>query len=195
MLIEEYLGIIDGAPKSMHSVLTSMMEMEKSIQEEKKLLEKEMEKIFLDFKEEKEELSHTKEEIDQKLQKINKLYLKVLDVDKKKLTMLLALQKKLLGVSETMKKSSVEFREGIAKGVLFYKTKKILQHLEHSVPFDRNNEKYSQCCICKRSPTNEMIACDNSKCTVGWYHISCLGIKAVPKKKWLCSLCITEENE
>ena len=34
-----------------------------------------------------------------------------------------------------------------------------------------------------------MIACENEECTIEWFHIECLMIKAIPKGKWYCPDC------
>ena len=45
-------------------------------------------------------------------------------------------------------------------------------------------------CVC-RGPDDgrKMICCDNSLCTVQWYHVRCLKLKNVPKGKLYCPLC------
>ena len=45
-------------------------------------------------------------------------------------------------------------------------------------------------CTCKGPDDGrKMICCDNSLCTVQWYHVRCLKLKNVPKGKWYCPLC------
>lgn len=39
-----------------------------------------------------------------------------------------------------------------------------------------------------------MIACDNKKCDVKWYHMRCLGMTTVTSKKWLCPTCRQSEK-
>ena len=34
-----------------------------------------------------------------------------------------------------------------------------------------------------------MIGCDNSKCPIEWFHLSCLHITQLPKGKWYCPEC------
>ena len=35
-----------------------------------------------------------------------------------------------------------------------------------------------------------MIACDNSRCSVQWFHFLCVGLNSAPKGKWFCPLCV-----
>ena len=34
-------------------------------------------------------------------------------------------------------------------------------------------------CYCRDEEHGQMIACDNEKCTIGWYHIDCLKLSFV----------------
>ena len=34
-----------------------------------------------------------------------------------------------------------------------------------------------------------MIACDNKKCPVEWYHYDCVGLTEEPGRRWLCPTC------
>ncbi|KAL3880032.1 hypothetical protein ACJMK2_032304 [Sinanodonta woodiana] len=36
---------------------------------------------------------------------------------------------------------------------------------------------------------DDMIACDNKGCPTEWYHVQCVGLKLVPKGKWVCFKC------
>ncbi|KAH8928409.1 hypothetical protein BT69DRAFT_1316316 [Atractiella rhizophila] len=47
-------------------------------------------------------------------------------------------------------------------------------------------------CFCEgRGHGDEMVGCDNEKsCDIEWYHLSCLGLKAVPQGHWICPECI-----
>ncbi|ODQ66491.1 hypothetical protein NADFUDRAFT_22580 [Nadsonia fulvescens var. elongata DSM 6958] len=49
-------------------------------------------------------------------------------------------------------------------------------------------------CTCHRPSFGKMIACDDPKCPIEWYHLSCLSIKSAPKGKWICPTC-TKRNE
>ena len=46
-------------------------------------------------------------------------------------------------------------------------------------------------CYCNGPEIGEMIGCDNLDCTIEWFHLKCLKIKAdsVPKGKWYCPDC------
>ena len=37
-----------------------------------------------------------------------------------------------------------------------------------------------------------MIGCENSSCAIKWFHMSCLRMKNIPKKKWFCPSCHTK---
>ena len=49
------------------------------------------------------------------------------------------------------------------------------------------NERY---CICKDVSYGDMIACDNSRCSVQWFHFLCVGLNSAPKGKWFCPICV-----
>ena len=40
-----------------------------------------------------------------------------------------------------------------------------------------------------------MIACDNSRCSVQWFHFLCVGLNSAPKGKWFCPLCVELKNK
>lgn len=44
-------------------------------------------------------------------------------------------------------------------------------------------------CICRQVSYGDMIGCDNSSCTVEWFHYACVGLTAPPKGKWFCPEC------
>lgn len=45
-------------------------------------------------------------------------------------------------------------------------------------------------CYCGRVSFGEMIACDNEKCDVEWFHYECVGLKQPPKGRWYCNDCL-----
>jgi hypothetical protein len=51
---------------------------------------------------------------------------------------------------------------------------------------DPNEPTY---CTCERVSFGEMIACDNKKCPVEWFHMECVGLNSIPNGKWYCSIC------
>ena len=61
-------------------------------------------------------------------------------------------------------------------------------------PLDVHDEDDGRWCYCKQSKGGEMVACDNTKCDVKWYHMHCLGVTAVTSKKWLCPTCRQSEK-
>jgi len=44
-------------------------------------------------------------------------------------------------------------------------------------------------CRCPYDEVSEMIACDNPKCRVEWFHFDCVGITVAPKGNWYCPDC------
>ncbi len=34
-----------------------------------------------------------------------------------------------------------------------------------------------------------MVGCDNEKCAIKWFHLSCLGMSEAPSGKWICPTC------
>ncbi len=34
-----------------------------------------------------------------------------------------------------------------------------------------------------------MVRCDNEKCSIKWFHLSCLGMSEAPSGKWICPTC------
>lgn len=57
---------------------------------------------------------------------------------------------------------------------------------------DPSNDKYQRLyCYCNRPYFKPMIACDNNKCKLEWYHYSCVNLTRTPEenKKWFCPDC------
>lgn len=44
-------------------------------------------------------------------------------------------------------------------------------------------------CLCKEVSFGEMIACDNARCEIEWFHFGCVDIRVQPKGKWYCPRC------
>ncbi|KAK7534541.1 inhibitor of growth proteins N-terminal histone-binding-domain-containing protein [Phyllosticta citricarpa] len=44
-------------------------------------------------------------------------------------------------------------------------------------------------CICERVSFGDMVACDNPKCDIQWFHWECVGLAQEPKGEWLCPIC------
>ena len=57
--------------------------------------------------------------------------------------------------------------------------------------YDPNEPRY---CICNQVSYGDMVACDNPKCPVEWFHYPCVGITAPPKGKWYCPQCAAAMN-
>ena len=50
-------------------------------------------------------------------------------------------------------------------------------------------------CICQKASYGEMIACDNSKCELEWFHFACVGVKIQPEGQWFCPRCRDKSSE
>lgn len=59
------------------------------------------------------------------------------------------------------------------------------------LPIDPNEPTY---CLCEQISYGEMICCDNDKCSIEWFHFSCVGLNHKPKGRWYCPKC-RGENE
>lgn len=54
------------------------------------------------------------------------------------------------------------------------------------LPIDPNEPTY---CLCEQVSFGEMICCDNDKCSIEWFHFSCVDLHHKPKGKWYCPKC------
>ncbi|KAF6764955.1 hypothetical protein DFP72DRAFT_869640 [Ephemerocybe angulata] len=45
-------------------------------------------------------------------------------------------------------------------------------------------------CYCNRVSFGEMIACDNPRCTLEWFHLGCVGLTEPPEGEWYCENCV-----
>lgn len=50
-------------------------------------------------------------------------------------------------------------------------------------------------CICNRPSFGQMIACEDPKCKIEWYHYSCMGIRKAPKGDWYCPDCLARQQK
>ena len=64
---------------------------------------------------------------------------------------------------------------------------------EHEIATEPENtintamsDKEQLWCICNKVASGEMIACDNEKCVVEWFHFQCVNISRAPRGKWFC---------
>lgn len=53
-------------------------------------------------------------------------------------------------------------------------------------PIDPDEPTY---CLCQQISYGEMIGCDNERCSIEWFHFSCVGLTTKPKGKWYCPKC------
>ena len=56
------------------------------------------------------------------------------------------------------------------------------------VPAD-DDEHEGTWCYCKESKRGGMVACDNQKCEIKWFHLVCLEMSKAPSRKWMCPTC------
>ncbi|KAI6654149.1 Inhibitor of growth protein 4 [Oopsacas minuta] len=54
------------------------------------------------------------------------------------------------------------------------------------MPVDPNEPTY---CICDKVSYGQMIGCDNSDCTIEWFHFECVGLTSQPTGQWYCPKC------
>lgn len=57
--------------------------------------------------------------------------------------------------------------------------------------YDPNEPRY---CVCNQVSYGDMVACDNPRCPVEWFHYPCVDITAPPKGKWYCPQCSVTMN-
>ncbi|KAH9387206.1 inhibitor of growth protein 4 [Nematocida major] len=191
MLIQEHIKIIEEAPQHIQSIISKIDELEHTVLSHKKTLSREIRLLNETLEDKTLGKAKEKASIDKQLQTINMCYLNLLDIDKKKLSLVSSLHSQLEGIKSLIKTSSAEFKEGIAKSSLTLKLKKIVSLLDYKIEED-NNEEEILCCTCKRPSKGEMLVCDSPECPIEWFHAACVGVKGVPKKKWLCSICSKE---
>ena len=46
-------------------------------------------------------------------------------------------------------------------------------------------------CYCRREEAGQMLTCQSDMCKINRFHMLCLGLKNVPKRKWFCPECRT----
>ena len=44
-------------------------------------------------------------------------------------------------------------------------------------------------CYCRKGEVGNMALCNNSSCKYGWFHFSCVNLKADPEEAWFCPDC------
>lgn len=58
---------------------------------------------------------------------------------------------------------------------------------------DGSNERIY--CLCQRYSFGDMIACDNARCEIEWFHFACVDVKTQPKGRWYCPRCRGETSK
>ena len=58
--------------------------------------------------------------------------------------------------------------------------------------FKKDNKLF---CYCKElnDPNKEMICCDDPKCRIEWFHLTCLKLKKAPFGFWYCKECLEKK--
>ena len=85
---------------------------------------------------------------------------------------------------------------------IFYKQHVIPELLTRNIELKNTivgpNESNKNYCFCQK-PYNEkdgiMIGCDSDKCANEWFHLDCVKLKRIPKRKWYCSSCRKQKNK
>ena len=54
---------------------------------------------------------------------------------------------------------------------------------------DTDEQDEGRWCYCRESKGGDMVGCDNPKCAIKWYHLSCLQMETAPRGKWMCPTC------
>lgn len=57
---------------------------------------------------------------------------------------------------------------------------------EEPNPVDPDEPTY---CLCGQISYGEMICCDNTNCSLEWFHFQCVQLATKPKGKWYCPQC------
>ncbi|PAA72163.1 hypothetical protein BOX15_Mlig033326g4, partial [Macrostomum lignano] len=57
------------------------------------------------------------------------------------------------------------------------------------------NEESRRYCICNKVSFGEMIACDNARCAIEWFHFRCVKLTSEPKGKWYCPDCRKDKQK
>lgn len=77
------------------------------------------------------------------------------------------------------------FDEQISKSTLILKTEMISKRefVQQTASIPEN------VCFCDNPDKEQLINCANEKCNFGWYHLRCVGLKAMPPGRWICRVC------
>lgn len=206
MLIEEYINAIESAPLSVQRMLTRLKELDCEVEKEKQIVDEELRGLEACMEREKERSPHSSPAegkqapgpfpaavIDKPLQRINRNYIKILDMDMKRIALLTELFHELEETSDILKEDSALFKERVAKESLNIKldqtTELLDSQVEQEVRGHAPEEGKQRYCTCRRPFFGDMVACESPECEVEWYHYSCVGLRAAPKGKWTCPEC------
>lgn len=84
------------------------------------------------------------------------------------------------------------FDEQVSKSTLMLKTEMInkREFVQQTASIPDN------VCFCDNPDKDSLINCANEKCNFGWYHLRCVGLKAMPPGRWVCRVCekTTQKN-
>ena len=64
----------------------------------------------------------------------------------------------------------------------------------HVKPAPKKQKAQHECQCGEGENGQKWIGCDGADCAIGWYHLSCVGLKRAPKGMWLCSDCNDEKD-
>ena len=84
---------------------------------------------------------------------------------------------------EYVMKAEMVFRNGVLPQIIG----KCFTRVPKYIVYDNDNS--SQHCYCNGNGTGEMFACSKSNCVRKFFHLACLNLKHVLKKKWVCPDC------
>jgi len=57
------------------------------------------------------------------------------------------------------------------------------------VPSESPDNQEEHFCICRGINLGDMVFCEHPNCPFSWFHIECIGLKAVPEESWFCPYC------
>lgn len=64
-------------------------------------------------------------------------------------------------------------------------------HTPH--PSQKAKDAVLWCTFRQPKELDDMVACDNQKCSIQWFHLGCVGLSSAPgeEEPWLCDTCMT----
>ena len=72
----------------------------------------------------------------------------------------------------------------------------VQEPLTHAEAEEYDSEDYEKSwCYCNQPSYGTMIGCDNTECSIQWFHCDCLRLRHPPKGKWYCPSCTKIEEE